>query len=305
MAAGTRFPIARHERISMVESGHGRWFRPPTFSELASESRVLFNDVTRSSHDSSRIHHTLRDEQSPVLTEACMMDYFEADLQARWCYHASARPVLIRELEGLQGRADLVVAHVDMHALPDGADLKDLATSLSSATKARILSVLKYRAPRTVAYLKRLTGLSHRSLAKHTRQLSTAGIVELHSNSSVSLACRLPWNMVDIIAYEGKIANIRRALHQAIGYRSFSRSVLIVMPESGAQRAKRLATIFDNNGIGLISLREDGSPRTEIRGRKHRRPASRRLYLMAVGAVLTKLVEEDCHSDTNIKPELP
>ncbi len=234
-----------------------------------------------------------------------MMDCFQATLNSTKSADTSSPPFLLRELDGLQGRADLVVAYVDTCAIPDGLSMEALASCLSTPANARILSLLKYSAPRTMGYLERVSGLSRRSLTRQVRQMSAVGIVDISANSSVFLAYRLPWNMIDIVTYEGKLSNGRRALHQAMGYRSFSRSVQIVMPEPGARRAKRLATIFQNNGIGLISLQEDGSIRTEIRARRHRRPASRRLYLLAVGAILRRLLDQDHHSDSGINSEPP
>ena len=217
------------------------------------------------------------------------MKGFEMALRNRPGFHGAPGRLLISELDGLQGRPDLLDAHIQV--LPFAPELRVLATSLRSPAKARLLAVLKHRAPRSRTYLERVTGLSNRSLGESIRMLEKAGLVEVDRNSSVSLCSPLPWSMVDIVAYEGKLSNWRRALHQAIGYRSFASSVRVVVPASGAQRAKKLVTIFRSNGIGLIAIDDDGSPHVEIRSRK-RRPASRRLYLMAVGAVLNKLLEE-------------
>ncbi len=214
--------------------------------------------------------------------------------------HRSPTRILLPELGGLQGRADLVDAHIQ--ALPSVVSLDLLAASLMSPAKARLLALLRYGAPRSRGYLVKGTGFSNRSLGDHIRQLERVGLVEVHRSSSISLGCPLPWSMVDIVAYEGKLSNWRRALHQAIGYRSFSRSVWIVMPTSGAQHAKKLAAVFQINGIGLIAVENDGRAHIEIRSRK-RRPASRRLYLMAVGAILKKFLEQRRRSHRSLRPE--
>ena len=214
--------------------------------------------------------------------------------------YRSASRIILPELDGLQGRADLVDAHIQ--ALPGTISLALLATSLSSPAKARVLAALRYGAPRGRAYLTRVTGLSNQALGGHIRQLETAGLVEVRSNATVSLSCPLPWSMIDIVAYEGKLSNWRRALHQAIGYRSFAHRVWVVMPDSGARHAQKLAAVFRSNGIGLIAIRDDGSMRIDIRSRK-RRPASRRLYLMAVGAILRRFVAERRRLHRRIRPE--
>ena len=238
----------------------------------------------------SKTAHSRRSEEPEPDTEFSLMMNFETALHSRSQTPNSPTRILLRELDGLQGRADLVDARI--HALPSAVSLEVLATSLRSPTKARLLAILRYRAPRTRAYLARATGLSSHSLGKHIRQLESSGLVKIHGNLAVSLGCRLPWDMVDIVAYEGKLSNWRRALHQAMGYRAFSRSVWVVMPASGARHAKKLATVFRNNGIGLMGVENDGSIDIEIRSKRHRRPASRRLYLMAVGVVLSRFVDE-------------
>ena len=215
------------------------------------------------------------------------MKGFEMALLRRRRFRESPRRIIIPELEGLQGRPDLVDARIQI--LPFAMELRALATSLKSPGKARLLAALKYRAPRNRHYLQGFTGLSSRSLAEHIRQLNKVGLIEVNRNSAVSLSCPLPWSMVDIIAYEGKLSNWGRALHQAIGYRSFSTAVRVVMPASAARHAMKRSTAFYSNGIGLIAIEDDGNAQIKIRSKK-RRPTSRRFYLMAVGVVLDKLL---------------
>ena len=218
------------------------------------------------------------------------MEDFEGTLFVRRRCHESSRRILIRELDGLQGRPDLVDAKIQV--IPFAVDLGVLAPILRSPAKARLLSALRYGSPRTLTYLERVTGLSSRSLGEHIRHLGQAGIVEFNNSSAVSLCIPLPWSMVEITSYEGKMSNWRRALQQAIGYRSFSNSVRVVMPVSGALHARRqVPTVFHSNGIGLIAVDNDGNPHVEIRSKK-RRPSSRRLYLMAVGAVLNEFLDK-------------
>ena len=232
------------------------------------------------------------------------MDQFEAHLRAKLDSPAQALEFIIRELNSPHGRADLIVAKINWARLPALLQDQSKASLLTSPANARILATLTYRTPRSCTYLTTITGLAERTLRRHIHQLKSAGLVTIHNDMATSLAHRLPWNMVDIIAYEGKLTNWRRALHQALSYRSYSRCVQIVMPRSGAQHAKALSPLFRAQGIGLISIGQDGFTRTEIRSRKHRRPASRRLYLMAVGNVLTRLPYEaiDLHASFGSKP---
>ena len=248
----------------------------------------------------SRILMLSSPEEPKSNTESVLMKGFETALRKRQCFRESSSRILIAELDGLQGRPDLVDARLQV--LPFAVELGVLATSLRSPSKARVLAVLRYGASRRMDYLTRVTGLSNRSLRGNIRQLEGDGLVKVREDSAVSLGCPLPWSMVDIVAYEAKLSNWRRALHQAIGYRSFSHSVRVIMPAAGAQRAKKLATIFRSNGIGLIAIEDDGSIQIEIRSRR-RRPSSRRLYLMAVGAVLKGFLEKRRYLYSDIDSE--
>ena len=231
------------------------------------------------------------------------MENFQKVLRRGSHFGEASGRILLPEFDGILGRPDVVDAHI--LALPCAVGLDVLATSLGSPASAHILSILRYGAPRSMSHLEKVTGLSNRSLVSYTRRLEDAGIVNVHTNSTFSLACPLPSSpssMVDIVAYEGKLSNWRRALHQAIGYRSFSHSVRVVMPASSARRAKQIEDTFRVNGIGLIAIEEDGSEHVLISSKK-RRPASRRLYLLAVGTVLKRFIEERRSSDLQIRPE--
>ena len=231
---------------------------------------------------------TQKSKTSQFRSEAALMESFEFNLQRRLNSPTAPGRGLLRELDRVQGRADLVDVHIK--ALPPAVSPEDLAISLSSPTKARIIATLKHNAPRSHNYLARVTGLSEPALAGHIRQLVLAGLVEVRPTSAVALSCPLPWSMVEFIAYEGKLSNWRRALHQAISYRSFCRSVWIVMPASSARHAMKVEGVFRANGIGLTAVQEDGRFSVEIRSRKYRRPTSRRLYLLAVGVVLSRIL---------------
>ena len=263
---------------------------------------LLVADImTRTSPTVSKAMCSLILEEPTRYTEAALMKDFTKSLHRRLRSHGVPSRILLPELDGIQGRPDLVDANIQ--ALPEAVGLDVLATSLTSPTKARLLAILRYGAPRRREYLERFTGLSNHSLEGHIRQLEKVGLVEVHRNSAVSLQCPLPWDMVRIETYEGKLTNWRRALHQAIGYRSFSNFVWVVMPVAGARSAKKVPTAFHNNGIGLIAIEDDGSANIEIRSKTRRHPASRRLYLMAVGAVLNRFVEERRRLHRRIRPE--
>ena len=214
------------------------------------------------------------------------MDTFEAVLRQHAHPYSESQRLYIRELDGVQGRPDLIVAEV--RGLPKQMDIGTASKCLASPAKACILAFLRYGAHRRLTYLERVTGLTKRPLLDHLARLEECGLVNMTNGFNVSLAYPLPWSMVNIAAYEGKLSNWRRALDQAITYRMFSQSVRIVMPSAGARRAKQLSALFKNSGIGLIAIKEGGQTHVEIPSR-NLRPRSRPFYLMAVGIVLKQL----------------
>ena len=247
--------------------------------------------------DATRTHLSRR---SAFIAESHLTQVFIRSLPQGSRSHKSPTRILIPELDGILGRPDLVDANIQ--SLPCDVNLDALAMCLRSPTKAQILALLRYKAPRGRAYLRTFTGLSNSQLGSHIRQLERVGLVEALKSSSVCLRFPLPWHMVDIVSYELKLNNWRRALHQAMCYRSFSHKVWVVMPTVGANHARKREEIFRINGIGLISVENDGETNIEIRS-KMRRPTSRRFYLMGVGGILSKFVDDGRRLHRRIRPE--
>ena len=224
--------------------------------------------------------------RTPRLTEAMLMERFEKNFFATSHNDHDPRRMLIPEFDGPMCRPDLV--DVRIRCLPESIALETLAPLLKSPGKAKLLAALRHGSRRTKRYLARVTGYSERWLATQIRQLESARLIEVHQGSSVSLACRLPLNMVEITAYEGKLHDWRRAFYQALNYRMYCHTVWVVMPPAGARNATKIASAFQVNDIGLIAVHEDGRTSVEIKRGKRRWPANPWLYLMAVGAVLEK-----------------
>ena len=209
--------------------------------------------------------------------------------------------ILLAEFDGIQGRPD--IADVEINALPANINLDALAALLRSPTKARLLSSLRHGTPRTIEYLGKITGLSVNSVRGHIREMEAGGLVKTDTHKSVYLLCHLPWDMMDITSYEVKLSNWKRALFQGIGYRAFSRSVWVVMPQSREKGLQKATTAFQTYGIGLMSFSDEGEANVIVRAKRHRRPTSRRLYLMAAGTALAKFLEHRRQSHRRLRPE--
>lgn len=63
---------------------------------------------------------------------------------------------------------------------------------------------------------------------------------------------------IQVISFELKLTDWRRAMVQAFRYKSFSHLSYVVMPEATAENAKLHANEFQQYGIGLISFSPEG-----------------------------------------------
>lgn len=62
----------------------------------------------------------------------------------------------------------------------------------------------------------------------------------------------------EIIAFEAKLSNWRKAVHQAWRNTSFANQVYVVLPRNLANAAMKNRAEFDERGVGLCVVDEDG-----------------------------------------------
>jgi hypothetical protein len=76
------------------------------------------------------------------------------------------------------------------------------------------------------------------------------------------LLCKLPEggevrddpNSFSLLAFEMKLLDWRKALHQAYRYRYYADLAIVVLPQSAADRAVQSRCLFDALGVGLWTL---------------------------------------------------
>jgi DNA-binding transcriptional ArsR family regulator len=195
-----------------------------------------------------------------------------------------------REFDRLRGRADVVVAR--SRGEPSGSLGMQAAMQAVSPAKAAILSLLPCGAPRTIRFLSRRSGLAESTLSRHIRQLAVAGAVDITPTGRVLLRHRLPWNYLEITAFEAKLKDWRRALYQARRYRGYAHKSWVTMPSESVNAASKNRQAFKALNVGLISVNREGRQRILVRPRRER-PDSKRLLLQGIGMILA----------TGLKPE--
>jgi len=61
-----------------------------------------------------------------------------------------------------------------------------------------------------------------------------------------------------IISFEAKLTKWKQALRQAINYKRFSNKSYVVLPESSGHNAYRNRMVFEESGIGLVTMTDSG-----------------------------------------------
>lgn len=211
------------------------------------------------------------------LKESILVDSLENALSHRYTRN---KPVLLRELDCWQGRADIVVACLDedWYVPQEGGKL------ISRLGTAQVLSTLYPKRPRKIQDIVILTGLAETTVKRTIKELMICQIIFEKQLGSYILHPDMKLPKVEFHAFEAKLHNWKRALYQAINYFGFAQYSSVVMPDRYIGGALNNLRDFEINGIGLYSLSNEGL-QTYLRPRKSR-PRKAAFHLVGIGKVL-------------------
>lgn len=213
-----------------------------------------------------------------TVKEESLVFVLEALLIQKDKYFKDKNKKILKEMDCWQGRADLVVAEIkDKEILS-----KEKAMLLSNLTNAQIISLLHRKAPRTLNFLINRTGLTESTVRRSLRLLLNEGIVMENSNKSYILHPDFKIPKVVFNAYEVKLYNWRRALYQATQYFGFANNSWVVMPKKYISPALHNIELFKANGVGLISIDENGKVLTHLKA-KQNQPNKKAFHLVGIG----------------------
>ena len=137
---------------------------------------------------------------------------------------------------------------------PWQADLCEHSTTLiQNPTCARILSMLKPSAPRREAFLQERCGVSEATFRRSLSQLAEMHLIALVDDRGYILGERARLPNAEVVAFEFKLENWKRAFYQATRYRSFAHRVYVVLPANVAHRCEPMHDAFRVQNIGLLS----------------------------------------------------
>lgn len=183
-------------------------------------------------------------------TEEQMADAFERRLKSRRPLEGIASlSQIFREVDCHRGRPDFVglVSQNNSEKLVQHPMGYNLAS-------ARILSLLKLKAPRTLNDLAIVTGMTIVTIKRAMQHMQASGLVEELLDGSFVISGGSAIFEMETIAFELKLKNARRAVFQAQQYTLFAQRVWIVVPPSQAKQYDNYKPVLGRWGIGLATF---------------------------------------------------
>ncbi|TWU39846.1 Helix-turn-helix domain protein [Novipirellula aureliae] len=137
---------------------------------------------------------------------------------------------------------------------PWSTELCEHSTALmQNPTCARILAMLKPSAPRRASFLRDRVGVSASTFRRSLGRLTEAKLVALVEQRGYVLGERAKMPEAEVVAFEFKLEDWKRAFYQATRYRSFAHRVYVVMPANIVHRCESQLGAFRVQNIGLLA----------------------------------------------------
>ena len=161
------------------------------------------------------------------MTEAEFGSSFEKYIQSNPLNYFSY-DMIYKEVESFQGIPDYL--GINMSRLYNGSE-KTLQIPIARwHTISILLAFMKKKQSRTTAKILKKTGLSQRIVIKELNYLCRLGICEKNNTGSYKFVENFEMPIAHIHSFELKMNNWKRALFQAVRYKTFSEYTSIVMP---------------------------------------------------------------------------
>ncbi|GIQ71497.1 hypothetical protein DUZ99_15605 [Xylanibacillus composti] len=194
-------------------------------------------------------------------------------------------PLILREVDCWQGRADIVAAFIkDKEPFPQCKQI----SYLKHYTSANIIALLHKRAPRSKTYILKYLGLSEETINRWLFNLLQADVISITPNGCYTINEKFNIPTIELYAYEVKLSNWKRALYQASQYKGFSNYSYVVMPAKHINPAVKNIEAFRINNVGLIQVEESGSQKVLYKPTKIK-PKKKSFHLIGIAHVLHEM----------------
>lgn len=188
--------------------------------------------------------------------------------------------MFLREIESFQGIPDYI--GVNIRDVGECKSFLNNVTEENWYTVSRILSILSKQKGHTVSFIAKKTGISENSLIRDLCILQNRNILEQDRYGNYRLVENFVIPKLSIFSFELKLENWKRALFQAIRYKTFSEFSYVVMPKEKIALLKKNIDFFkqSNIGIAVYDERKD-TLETIYRATKNKNISKSHLYYMS------------------------
>lgn len=188
--------------------------------------------------------------------------------------------MFLREIESFQGIPDYIGVNI--------RDIEECKSFLANVSEenwynvSRILSILSKQKGHTVSYIVKKTGISENSLIKDLVFLQNKNMIEQDRYGNYKLYESFVIPKMSIFSFELKLENWKRALFQAIRYKTFSEFSYVVMPYEKMTLLKKNVDYFKQSNIGIVVYDErENTLETIYRATKNKNISKSHLYYMS------------------------
>lgn len=157
---------------------------------------------------------------------------------------------VFREVSCIQGIPDFIAISNDSYLKTITKEL-DLS-SVTVESSAVILSLLKSKAPRTIKYLENKSGYQISTVRRALNLLESQELVLKNDRNQYFLGCKWIEPVTEVWAFELKLKNWKRALFQALQYKTFANRVAVVFPVNMKELLNKNIDVFKKFNVGVI-----------------------------------------------------
>ncbi len=190
----------------------------------------------------------------------------------------------VPEVRMTQGRPDLVISSPLQPLSNEGLDGR-MVSALLSPRNCSVLGGLTAQQFSSAENLSSKWGLNRVLVSRTLSQLVETGLVEESSDKYRLSACASS-NLSNLWAIEFKLTDWKRALYQAIRYRSSAQRVTVIMPRRDLLSSPRVTLSYSKYNIGLSLFDPETRSLKSVVRTKSMKPYSMRNYFYALGQYL-------------------
>ena len=190
------------------------------------------------------------------------------------------------EVPNIQGRADLLAVRGD-NSYTESLIILRSASAIKKVNAFKILGLLRANSSRTQEYVISNSCLSRDVVRIALAQLEQAGIITRNDRRSISLFTDLDTLPIELWAFELKLNNWKRALYQALQFKTYADRIITVFPMERERVLINNLDYFSRMGIGVFLFDTSNKDLKILNRHRKTKPTSRDHYFYALSRIVS------------------